>query len=188
MKRQMADDLVITDETSAGDLRKAYEKAKARAEAAEKQAQTLLAEKRATTVADLLEAKGAPAGAAKFYDGEADEASVSAWLEENKELFPIKSATSSNATTTTSAAGSPTESSAPGAPVDPNILAAQLVALATAQAGQNDVFGQTNLQGAPTFDVDRMNQTLELMRTAPRTPEGYQQLVNAGIFPANTGI
>lgn len=178
----MADDITIDENTSAGDLRKALEKANQRAAAAEKRAGELEAKTRLSTVAEILKAKGAPEKAAKFYQGEADEASVTAWLDENKDLFPVTSPGTASTTSTT------TPPAAAGAVLDPNDLAAQLVALATAAGGSADTFGMSNLQGAPTIDVDRMNQITELMRTAPRTPEGYAKLVEAGIFRPDTGL
>lgn len=178
----MADEITIDENTSAGDLRKAYEKAQARAAAAEKRANELEAKTRISTVQDILKAKGAPEKAAKFYVGEADEASVTAWLKENEDLFPVKTEAAASTTSTT------TPPAAAGAVPDPNALAAQLVALATAAGGSADTFGMTNTEGAPTVDADRMNQIAELMRTAPRNAEGYNKLVEAGIFPANPGL
>lgn len=184
-------DLVIDDNTSAGDLRKAYESMRARAASAEAERDQLKTVTRSATVAELLKAKGVEDAtkAAKFYpaDGGSDESSVAAWVEENKGFLRITDPASATSTASQSATSTTAPSSANTAP-DPNTLAAQLMALATASAGQNDSFGANNPQGAPTLDVDRMNQLAELMRNAPRTPEGYQQLAQAGIFPTNPGI
>jgi len=186
-ERQMSESIVIDDNTSASDLRKLYEKMKGERDAALQRATTLESEKRSTTVAELLSAKGVQgaAKAAKFYpaDGAVDEASVVSWIEENKDFLKVgdpKSPASPTAPSSTSTPPAPA-----GAVPDPNDLAAQLVALATAAGAANEPFGMSNPQGAPTLDIDRMNQIMEQMRTAPRTAEGYAQLVQSGIFPAD---
>lgn len=185
-------DLVIDDNTSAGDLRKAYESMRARAASAEAERDQLKTVTRSATVAELLKAKGVEGAtkAANFYpaDGGTDESSVAAWIEENKDFLRVTDPKVVTTPTTTQSTTSTTTPPSAGTATDPNLLAAQLVALATAAGGQNDSFGANNPQGAPTLDVDRMNQIAELMRTAPRTPEGYQQLAQAGVFPTNPGI
>lgn len=174
----MADE--ITDETSAGDLRKMLERALADKKKAEAELGTIKAEKRTTDVASILKAKGAPEKAAKFYTGDPDEAAVSAWLEENKDVFPV--------TAPTPGAPAPT----PGQPApagqaqpDLNTLAAQLVAQATASgdSGDNDFIGSAS--GAPVTDVAQLAQFEQLMRNTPRTPEGYAQIAKSGLFPRN---
>lgn len=185
----MPNDIVIDDTTSAGDLRKAYESMRTRALAAESRLGELEAKDRVTTVAELLKAKGVEGAtkAASLYpaDGGTDEASVAAWVEDNKDFLRITPPTNPAAPP---APGTPATPGAISTGPDLNQLAAQLVAQATAQGNQGDTFGMQNPQGAPTLDITRMQQIAELMRTAPRTPEGYKTLVDAGIFPANPGM
>jgi len=171
-------DIEITEETTPGDLRKAYEKQKQAREAAEQRLRELEAKERQATVADILKAKGAPAKAAKFYSGEADEASVVAWLKENEELFPTSTTTE---TTNAQKAATTTQ-----VVTDPNVLAAQRLAEATANVGQEQqVFSTGTTAGAPITDTALVEQMMIAMKNIPDTPQGYEQLVKMGLFPAN---
>jgi membrane protein involved in colicin uptake len=145
-------------------LRKAYDKMKQQAEAAAAELATLKAEKRTSTVAELLKAKGAPAKAAKFYTGEADEASVMAWLKENEDLFPVKDAGDTG--------------TGPGA--DANSDAASRLAAATA-GGDDESTGVGQAQRTLTDPAEIQR----LLANTPRTKEGYATLVRAGLMPAN---
>jgi len=97
--------------------------------------------KRQESVAGVLKAKGIPAGAAKFYDGEdTSEDAVGKWLEAHADVFQIKSAEDS------------------GPRVDENALAAQRV---TAQS-----FGTTT-NHAPLGRAMDPEEALRLVQTQP---------------------
>jgi hypothetical protein len=88
------DDSTVDDEVRGSDgfksLRTAYDKAVKDLRAANETASRLTAERRSNTLARVLSDKGVNPKAARFYpaDSEADEASVTKWLDENAELFP----------------------------------------------------------------------------------------------------
>lgn len=144
-------------------LRKAYDKKNSALQDALKELNALKAERKTSTVAEILKAKGAPAKAAKFYDGEADEASVVAWLKENEDLFPVSGTTS----------GEPSG--------DANSSAAQRLADATASGSEDDDSGTPTSQRTVTDPAEIQR----LLKNTPRTPEGYAQLVRAGLMPSD---
>lgn len=112
-------------------------------------------EKRLTTVAEFLKAKGIPESAAKFYDGDdTSEDAVGKWLEANADVFQIKTA-----------------ESVPGDPApDANAQAAQRV---TAQS-----YGATPAVPTPNgASVDPIEGE-RLMRTLP-----YEELEKLGFVP-----
>lgn len=158
----------ITADTSASDLRKMYEKAVEKLRETEKSLTAYQAKERTTSVAEILKAKGAPAAAAKFYDGEVSEGAVASWLEENKELFP------------TSTAAPAANQSQTATAVDPNINAARVVTSATADSGDIEPVrdGSGRVLGDPA-------ELMALLRSAPRDAAGYQRLVQAGLMPAD---
>jgi hypothetical protein len=164
----MSDDQNL-DETTPSDLRKMYEKMKAQLDAAEAKVQAFESEKRTATVSEQLKAAGVSPLVAKFYSGDGSESDVSKWLEENKELFPA-------------ATSAPVEGAVPvqGSVVDPNSAAAQRLADVMAAAGTEHQLTVQN--GRVIGDPAALQQ---MMARAPRTPEGYKQLVDAGLMPAD---
>lgn len=175
------DDFSYDDDTQPGDLRKLLEKALADRKKVRDELQTLQTEKRSGEVAKLLKEKGAPPGAAKFYSGDVSEAAVAAWLEENKDTFPITPPTDATTQTTATTTGQQVQ-----AQPDLNALAAQLLAQATAAGDSGDFGAQVGaFQGAPVSDPAQIAQMEQVLRSLPNTAEGYAQGVKLGIFPAN---
>jgi len=78
-------------------LRKQYEALKAERDAQAKELATFKAAQRQSSVAEVLKAKGLPAGAAKLYHGDdTSEEAVGKWLEEFADVFGGASAGESN--------------------------------------------------------------------------------------------
>lgn len=92
----MSDDSFESESSSDGgegikNLRKQYEEQKKELETLRQEREQRLAAERQSKVAEILAAKGAPAGAAKFYSGEdASEGAVGKWLEDNADVFGVK--------------------------------------------------------------------------------------------------
>lgn len=159
-------DIEINDETPISDLRKAYEKLRDANKTLAEDLGRYKSKEKQSSVAEILKAKGAPAAAAKFYSGDVDEKAVSAWLEENKELFPTSAAASTTSVDTTQV-------------VDPNTAAARALAAAT-----STTLGDTeSLVASDGRIVGQPEELTKLMRSAPRTPEGYASLVKLGLMP-----
>lgn len=100
-------------------LRKAYEAQKKQNDELQAELQAFRSERRQSSVADVLKAKGLPAGAAKLYNGDdVSEEAVGKWLEEFADVFGVKSAendaNSQNAQRVTAASGGAVDSIAAG--------------------------------------------------------------------------
>lgn len=100
-------------------LRKAYDAQKSQLDEALKELGTFRAERRQSSVADVLKAKGLPASAAKLYHGEdVSEEAVGKWLEEFADVFGVKSnendANAQNAQRVSAASGGVADSIATG--------------------------------------------------------------------------
>lgn len=153
----MSDEIDTNESEGIASLRKAHDKLKSELDSALKELGTYRAEKRSQTVGEYLKAKGVNPAAAKFYTGDdTSEDAVGKWLEENKDLFPA-----SSPSTTTSA--------------DPNLLSVQRVAEAS--------FGTVNSMQNGT-DAARVLGDPEALAHAIRTLP-YDELVKQGYMPPN---
>lgn len=116
----MSDETDVFDDTDDGgsnlvkDLRKQLEAAKKAEREARAKADEYEAAQRKASVAQLLEAKGARAGLAKFYTADdSSEEAVNAWITENAELLGISVDDTDDETAAQAAAISRASASAP---------------------------------------------------------------------------
>lgn len=117
----MSDENDFTEDQGEGikNLRKQYEALKKQNDELLGQLTTFQAEKRQSTVSEVLKAKGLPATAAKLYHGEdVSEEAVGKWLEEFADVFGVKSnendANAQNAQRVSAASGGVADSIATG--------------------------------------------------------------------------
>lgn len=142
-------------------LREAYEKQKADMAALQKELSEFRTERRTSSVASALKAKGLDearaAKVAKFYrDEDTSEGAVSQWLEQNADVFGVEAPAA-----TQTAQGTP----------DPNAQAAQRVLGSTS----NQVTPVTNVDGRVLGSPDELEHQL---RTLP-----YEDLVRLNLLP-----
>ena len=154
----MSDDLdteVETQSDSEGikSLRKQFEAQKKELAELREFREKASREQRQSSVAEVLKAKGIPAGAAKFYDGDdTSEDAVGKWLEAHADVFQIKSPEGDD-----------------GQQVDENAQAAKRV---TTQS-----FGTTT-NHAPLGRAMDPEEALRLIQTQP-----YEELEKLGLVP-----
>lgn len=156
----MSDEALSWDEAPQA-FREAHDSLKKKYADLEKEVNSFRTERRTSTLASTLKAKGIDeakaAKVAKFYQGDdTSEGAVSKWLEEYADVFGI----------------TPTEQAPATPPVDPNAAAANRLQAATAStqpATPGKVEGQ--VMGDPT-------EIAELIKTLP-----YEELVTRFGFP-----
>lgn len=113
----------FSEEESEGikSLRKAYDAQKKQLDEAMKELGTFRAERRQSSVADVLKAKGLPASAAKLYHGEDTSAeAVGKWIEEFADVFGTGSQANENDQNAANAARVSGASGGTGSPVAPS--------------------------------------------------------------------
>lgn len=162
----MSNEFDVDENTAPADLRKLVDKLNAKLAAQDSELATFKEQQTAAQRGALLTAAGVPEAFQKFYTGDAAEASVKAWAEENKTLFPAASTDGAAASVQT--------------PLDPNAQAAARVAGATSDLG-----GEIESLRSEAGSVGDPFAAMELLRNTPMDDAGYQLLVKAGLMPAN---
>lgn len=142
-------------------LRKQYEETKKALAEAQKTLTDLQTEKRTQSLAELFKAKGLPESAAKHFTGEVSEDAVVSFA---TDLGLLQAAPQTDQPVV----------------LDANAEAAKRLA---ENAGGSQSLGVSRGEGGRVLgDPDAI---LRVLQNAPKTKEGYQQLVDAGLMPAD---